>query len=50
MEIIICKNCEYCTVYSNGYNSYCNAGHNISYVDGYCSEAQEKEAEEPVEN
>ena len=41
-ELIHCKDCKYCSVYANGYNSYCNAGHNISYVDGFCSEAEPK--------
>ena len=42
-ELIRCKDCKYCNVYTNGYNSYCNAGHNISYVDGFCSEAEPKD-------
>lgn len=41
-EIVQCKDCKYCSVCANGYNSYCNLGHNISYVDGFCSEAEPK--------
>ena len=39
VEIIDCKDCEHCKIYANGWNSECRDGHNISYVNGYCSEA-----------
>lgn len=43
VEFIRCKDCKHCRIYANGCNSYCEAGHNISYVDGYCSEAEPKD-------
>lgn len=41
-NIVRCKDCKYCSVCASGYNSYCNLCHNISYVDGFCSEAEPK--------
>ena len=42
-KVILCKNCKHCEIFGNGYNSYCDAGHNIMYVDGFCSEAELEE-------
>lgn len=41
--LLRCKDCKYCEIFGNGYNSYCTDGHNIAYVDGFCSEAQLRE-------
>ena len=32
-EFVRCEDCKYCKIYGNGYNSYCTAGHNISYEE-----------------
>lgn len=39
-DIVRCKDCKNCHIYGNGYNSYCQLGNNISYIYGFCSEAE----------
>lgn len=41
-RLIRCKECRHCEINADGYTSYCKEGHDISYVNGYCSEAEPK--------
>lgn len=41
--IVRCKDCKYCHIHGNGYDVDCLAGHNITYIDGFCSEGKKRE-------
>lgn len=40
--IVHCKDCKDCHIYGNGYDINCSAGHNITYIDGFCSEGKKR--------
>lgn len=42
-EVVRCKDCKYCHIHGNGYDVNCLAGHNITYIDGFCSEGKKRE-------
>lgn len=41
--IVRCKDCKYCHIHGNRYDVDCLAGHNITYIDGFCSEGKKRE-------
>lgn len=42
-EIVHCKDCKHCEVYSNGYNSMCTLGNLMDDVLGFCSDAERRD-------